>query len=396
MRILMLDNEFPPLGGGMGTVNQALLECYARKSDLEIDLITSALGGRQQVEQFSKHIRIIKVPVWNRNIHHSTVRELLLYSAQALRKSLEYHRARPYDFCFAWSTVPAGAVALALQRWTALPYAVWVSGPDIPGFEQRYNRLYPVLSPVIRRVWRKATYVVAKCAGEMKMIRTIDKDVNLRFIPNGVDLTAFRPAPVVSNDGPLHVICVARLIERKGQDQLIEAVKHLSDEGFDVILSLVGTGDAQAQYEDQARRMGIRDRVRFAGYVPREQINAYYNQAHVFVLPSFNEGMSLAALEAMAAGLPLVLTRTGGTEELVEEAVNGFTFDWENIDQLTSYLRTFAKDRALARRMGAISRARAASFGWDEIAARFLDLFNKITVGSANSEPHLSSKEIIS
>ncbi|MGH7796366.1 MAG: glycosyltransferase, partial [Candidatus Binatia bacterium] len=325
--MLMLDNEFPPLGGGMGTANQALLECYARNSDLEIDLITSALGGRQQVEQFSKRIRIIKVPVWNRNIHHSTVRELLFYAAQALRTSLQYHRVRPYDFCFAWSTVPAGAVALALQRCTALPYAVWVSGPDIPGFEQRYNRLYPVLSPVIRRVWRKATYVVAKCAGEMEMIRSIENAVNLRFIPNGVDLMVFRPGSVIPDGGPLHVICVARLIERKGQDQLIEAVKRLSDEGFDVILSLVGTGDAQAQYEDQARRMGIRDRVRFAGYVPREQINAYYNQAHVFVLPSFNEGMSLAALEAMAAGLPLVLTRTGGTEELVEEAVNGFTFD---------------------------------------------------------------------
>src|SRR5690606_1872320 len=114
MRILMLDNEFPPLGGGMGTVNQALLQCYSCTPELQIDLITSALGGKREVEQFAEHIRIIKVPVWNRNIHHCTFRELLLFAAQALGVSLKYHRARPYDLCLAWSTVPAGAVALAL------------------------------------------------------------------------------------------------------------------------------------------------------------------------------------------------------------------------------------------------------------------------------------------
>jgi len=396
MRILMLDNEFPPLGGGMGTVNQALLQCYTRTSDLEIDLITSALRGSREVEQFAERIRIIKLPVWNKNIHHSTWRELSLYTVQALRASLNFHRARPYDFCFAWSTVPAGAVALALHRFTALPYAVWVSGPDIPGFERRYRFIYPLLSPIIRQVWRKATDVVAKCAGEIEMIRSIESGVKPKFIPNGVDLEFFQPAPVSPDNGPLHVICVARLIERKGQDQLIEAVKRLTDEGYDLILSLVGTGDLHQEYKDLALRLGVQDRIRFAGYVPREIINTYYNSAHVFALPSYNEGMSLAALEAMAAGLPLVVTRTGGTEELVEEGVNGFAFDWADSDQLTNCLRLFAKDRALAWRMGVSSRTRAAFFGWDLIADRFLEIFNQIPVGSSIQAPRLSSKQIAS
>jgi glycosyltransferase involved in cell wall biosynthesis len=385
MRILMLDNEFPPLGGGMGTVNHALLQCYTRRPDLEIDLITSALGGTREIEQFSDRIRIIKVPVWNKNIHHCTSRELLMYAAQAFVLSLDYHRTRPYEFCFAWSTVPAGAVALAMQKLTSVPYGIWVSGPDIPGFEQRYHLLYPFLSPLIRRVWRKATHVVAKCAGEMRMILAICKDVNVRFIPNGVDLTTFKPDPLSSGDSPLNIVCVARLIERKGQDQLIEAVKRLTDEGLDVMLSLVGTGDAQTRYEDHARRIGIQDRVRFVGYVSREQISACYNQAHVFALPSFNEGMSLAALEAMAAGLPIVVTRTGGTEELVEEGINGFSFDWGDNDQLTNHLRSFAKNRALVGRMGAIARSRAENFGWEKIAADFLDLFNQIASRSIKS-----------
>src|SRR5215468_10197276 len=379
MRVLMLDNEFPPLGGGMGTVNHALLERYARTPELEIDLITSALGRRQEVEHFAERIRIIKVPVWNRNIHHSTCRELILYSAQALPQSLKRHRVRPYDFCLAWSTVPAGAVALALHRLVTLPYIVWVSGPDIPGFERRYRVVYPFLSPIIRRVWQKAKYVVAKCAGEIEMIHALDSGVNVRFIPNGVDLAVFQPGAGIPDDGPLHVVCVARLIERKGQGHLIEAIKRLTDSGVDVVLSLIGTGDLQRNYEDQARKLDIQDRVRFVGYVPREEINAYYNSAGVFALPSYNEGMSLAALEAMAAGLPLVVTRTGGTAELVEEGVNGYSFNWADIDTLTNYLHMFAKDRALARRMGAASHARARSYSWDVIAARFLALFHEVS-----------------
>ena len=386
MRILMLDNEFPPLGGGMGTVNRALLERYASNRELEIDLITSALGAKWESEQFADRITIIKVPVWNRNIHHSTCRELLMYAVQALSQSIKRHRARPYDFCLAWSTVPAGGVAFALLRLAALPYAVWVSGPDIPGFERRYRVLYPFLSPIIRRVWQKANYVVAKCAGEIEMIHVLDSSVNVRFIPNGVDLAVFQPGPAMPDDGPLHVVCVARLIERKGQGHLIEAIKRLTDSGIKVVLSLIGTGDSQRNYEDQARRLGIGDRVRFVGYVPREEINAYYNSAHVFALPSYNEGMSLAVLEAMAAGLPLVVTRTGGTAELVEDGVNGYSFNWGDINTLTKYLRMFAKDRALVRRMGAASRDRARTYSWNVIAAQFLALFheeslNRSTVG---------------
>src|SRR5437879_3502588 len=99
----MLDNEFPPLGGGMGTANEAILQRYVHLPDLEIDLITSALGGRFEAEQFAERIRIFKVPVWNRNIHHSTNRELVTYAVRALPLALKHHRTRPYDLCLAWS-----------------------------------------------------------------------------------------------------------------------------------------------------------------------------------------------------------------------------------------------------------------------------------------------------
>lgn len=381
MRILMLDNEFPPLGGGMGTVNQAIFQVYAGRTELEIDLITAALGTRFETERLASNIRLYKVPVLNQNLHHSSNRELLMYAAQALPLARNMQRSRPYDICLAWSVLPAGAVALALQRITRLPYVVWVSGPDIPGFEQRYASIYPLLTPTIRATWREAATVIAKCEQEVTMIQRVDAAITPIIIPNGVDLERFQPGPPIPDTGALRVICVARLIERKGQHHLIEALRRLTAEGLDLQLELVGTGDAEGDLRRQVADAKLEARVNFVGYVPREQIGASFQAAHVFALPSFNEGLALAALEALASGMPLLLSQTGGTSDLIAEGVNGLSFAWADVDALTTHLRRLASDRKLARRMAGASRGRAERFAWPHIAAQFEQaLRNPITV----------------
>jgi len=379
MRVLMLNNEFPPLGGGTGTVNQAMLEHFARIPELEIDLVTSALGKSSEEMFFSNKIKLYKVPVRNRNVHHSSNRELIEYSIRGFLLALNLHQKNSYDLCFAWSAVPAGAIALALQRIVGLRYILRVCGPDIPGFEPRYQTIHFLISPLIRQILRNAGRLIAKSEREIEMIHAIEPQVSCWLIPNGVDVKRFKPVQPVPDDGPLKLLCVGRLIERKGQHHLIEAVKRLTDEGIDVRLGLVGTGDAGSDNEAQVARLGLADRVSFLGYVPREKIALHYAAAHVFVLPSYNEGMSVALLEAMASGLAVLVTSTGGTPELVETEVNGLIFDWADVDRLTLHLRRLAHDRPLVRRMGEASQARASQFNWDFPATQYVELFREIS-----------------
>jgi phosphatidyl-myo-inositol dimannoside synthase len=154
----------------------------------------------------------------------------------------------------------------------------------------------------------------------------------------------------------------------------------------------VGIGDARLANETQVNKLGLRGRVRFFGYVPREEIACHYAAAHVFVLPSYNEGMSVALLEAMASGLPVIVTPTGGTVELVDPGVNGFIFDWADVNSLTGYLRRLALDRSIIRRMGAASQLRVASFTWSAAAERYLEMFKQIGRYSSNSVPHLKAE----
>jgi glycosyltransferase involved in cell wall biosynthesis len=382
VRVLMLNNEFPPLGGGTGTVNRELLRRLAPVPGLEVDLVTAALGRRPEVEPFAPKITLHKVPVNNRNLHHSSNRELLTYAARALPAALRLHRRRPYDLVLAWSAVPAGVVALALRRLAGLPYILRVCGPDIPGFERRYGPLYPLLTPPIAAAWAGASRLVAKCADEAAMMRAVRPGLRIELVPNGVDLAAFAPAPI-ADGGPLRIISVARLIERKGQQHLIAAVRRLRDAGHAVELELVGTGDAEGELRALAARLGVADDVRFAGYVPREQIAARYAAAHLFALASFNEGMSVATLESMAAGLPAVVTRTGGARELVAEGVSGRIVAWADVDALCAAIAPFAADRGLARRVGAAARERARGFDWDAAAERYLALFDAVAAPAA-------------
>ena len=378
MRLLMLNNEFPPLGGGTGTVNRAMLEYFARVPGLEIDLVTSASEKSPEEESFSERIKLYKVPVRNKNIHHASNRELIEYSIRALWLALKLHRKQSYDFCFAWSAVPAGAIALVLLKVRGLRYLVRVCGPDIPGFERRYQTIHILIAPLIRQIWRAADRVIAKSQREIEMIKTVDSHVDCLLIANGVDADRFKPVHRMLDDGPLNLLCVGRLIERKGQHYLIEAMKRLTDEGFDLRLNLIGMGDARSAIEAQVVRSGLQNRVRFHGYVPRETIAEHYAAAHVFVLPSYNEGMSVALLEAMASRLAVVATPNAGTPELIDPEVNGLVFDWGDVDRLAAHLRRLAQDRTLVRRMGEASRRRAEEFSWDRSAFRYVELLKHL------------------
>jgi phosphatidylinositol alpha-1,6-mannosyltransferase len=381
MRLLMLNNEFPPLGGGTGTVNRAMLEHFARVPGLEIDLITSALGKDFEEEPFSDRIKLYKVPVRNRNIHHASNRELAEYAARGFRFALKLYRKQSYDLCFAWSAVPAGAIALALRKIVGLRYILRVCGPDIPGFERRYRTIHILIAPLIRQVWRAADRVIAKSQREIEMINAVDPRVDCLLIANGVDADRFKPAHLMPDGDPLKLLCVGRLIERKGQHHLIDAVKRLTDEGLDLSLDLIGTGDARSANEAQAARLGLGDRVRFLGYVPREEISQHYTAAHVFVLPSYNEGMSVALLEAMASGLPVIVTPTGGTAELVTSGINGFIVNWGDVNALAYRVQNLAHDRWLARRMGQESRKRAERCSWASIANCYLEVLQNVSMG---------------
>jgi glycosyltransferase involved in cell wall biosynthesis len=203
------------------------------------------------------------------------------------------------------------------------------------------------------------------------MVEAAYARARISIIPNAVDTERFLPVERKhSQEEGVRILCVARLIERKGQHLLLDATRRLTDrgcQGFRVVLA--GEGDAMAALKAQAQHLRIGHMVDFLGYVPRDLVPQVYADADLFVLPSFNEGMSVATLEAMAAGLPLVTTRGSGLEELVKD--NGLTFDWGEVDALTDALEQLLRNRAMRQEMGKRSRELSKRFSWHAVGEQY-------------------------
>ncbi|GIL15862.1 MAG: 1,2-diacylglycerol 3-glucosyltransferase [Chloroflexota bacterium] len=382
MRILMLDNEFPPLGGGTGVVNLYLLKELSRYSDIWIDLVTSSRTRRNyEKEIFAERITIYKVPVDNRNIHHSSNRELIRYAWRGLRQSYALAKHNCYDQSFAFAGVPAGAISYALKLSAGLPYLLSLQGPDVPGFEARYNYLYPLLKPFLRRIWSEAGIVTAISKEHQRLAHETLPELEIPIIYNGVDTDAFRPAMRSSQPAEINILCVGRLIERKGQHHLLRAFAELRVHFPKCCLTLIGTGDAEVSLKRLAEELNIIEAINFAGFLPHSQMPAIYQRADIFVLPSQSEGMSIALLEALASGLPVIVTDTGGTDELILEGINGFIVKWGDVNALKDALTRLIQDMQRRTVMGEASRRMVLKYSWAEIAKRYVEAMQSMLVG---------------
>lgn len=198
---------------------------------------------------------------------------------------------------------------------------------------------------------------------------------------NGIDLDAFRAARSDrTGGGPLRVVSVGRFAPVKGQDILIEAVDIARRRGVGVTLTLAGTR-ADPAFHDRLMAMvaerGLDSSVYFV--LDRTDIPVVLTDGDAFVLPSREEGFGLALVEAMAAGLPVIASRTGGAAELVSDGINGFSFTPGDAAQLADRLALLAADPALRARLASAGAETAARYDIRTTLARHMDAYRGLT-----------------
>jgi glycosyltransferase involved in cell wall biosynthesis len=266
------------------------------------------------------------------------------------------------------------------------PYVVSLRGSDVPGYDPALAWLHKPMLPVTRRIWHGAYRVVANSQALRALARISAPRLPIDVISNGATETTAIPAARQPGSG-LCILSVSRLIPRKGLDTLIAALA--SSQRPDLSLDMVGDGPIRASLQQLAVSFGVADRVRFHGFLEQPSLARLYAQADIFVLPSVAESCSMALLEAMAAGLPLIVTKVGGTIELVEHGYNGLMVGARNVDDLCAALQTLARDPAQRERFAAANRRLVRErFSWHSIARQYESIFEqslkpRATKGSA-------------
>jgi len=389
MKILFLNYEYPPLGGGAANATRYLLREFNKYPELEVDLITANVLEKKEKESFGDNITIIRLPVGKdgKNLHFQKLGELMRYYFSAAKEIRRLRRLKKYDICFSFFTLPCGLLAYQFRK--KIPYIVSLRGSDVPGYNPRFNLIYRIFKPLIKKIWIEAELVLANSRELARLAKKTLPELDLKIIYNGVDLKEFYPAQPSLNlslgkgekmevGGQIKILTVSRLTKRKGIDYLLGAIKKLrSDQKKKVKLTIVGEGEEKENLVSLTKKLGLKDIVKFLGLVPHQNLPEIYRRHDIFVLSSLAEGMSNTLLEALASGLPVIASRVGGVKELVSDDRNGFIVPPKNAAAIKRSLIKFIENKGLIEEMGQRSRKKSKNFSWQKIAKEYIKLLKE-------------------
>src|SRR5688572_20305894 len=375
MRVLLLNYEFPPLGGCAGVATQALARGLAARG-VTVDVVTA--GERDECRSevlWDGHgeeglLTVYRVKCTRTGVHEAGMRGALSYLRRALPLVRARMRDERYDIVHVFFSLPTGAL-LPLLSLGDTPVIVSLRGSDVPGYDRHQRdvqRIHKVLRPLTRWIWRRAARVVAVCESLGRLAVRTDPGLRYSVIPNGVDMSRFRPSSRgrSRHGGKGRCSAVDRLVERKGLSDLIEALAILERGRFE--LEILGSGPDERRLKDLAARLGVSRKVIFAGSVCRSEIPGRYRDADIFTLASREEAFGNVFAEAMASGLPIVGSTVGGIPELVEHGKNGYLVPPREPAAIAAAIRLLADSPDLRSEIGRRNRARAeANLSWARV-----------------------------
>ncbi len=373
MNILIISHEYPPIGGGGANACLNLAKNYAALGH-KVTILTARFR-QQPLEEEYDNIHIIRTWALRKKEDKSTFLEMFSYLCSAWFKVGKLVRKNKFDVCQIFFGIPSGPIGVYLKKRFGLPYIIRFGGGDIPGAQKRFSLVYKMLSPAIRSIWKNADALVANSGVLKQKALQYENKYPIEIIPNGVDTDFFtREESCKKLDEEIRLLFVSRLIQGKGLQYVIPEMKRVNTTcGQRISLTIVGDGPYRGELEKITSDSDVRDYVSFVGKKNKEELYQYYSSADLFILPSESEGMPNVVLEAMAMGLPILMTPCGGSRELI--AGNGRV---EPIERFVDAMIEMCKDETERIRMGKQSELLARTkFSWREKAEAYIAIFER-------------------
>ncbi|MBN2569013.1 MAG: glycosyltransferase family 4 protein [Deltaproteobacteria bacterium] len=374
LHLLMLNFEFPPIGGGGGNAHYSILKEYANNDHLKIDVLTSAPRPGFFEEAFSENITLYKVGVHKKSLYYWRKIEVIEWLVKA---GFHYRRMichTDYDLVHAFFGFPTGW--LCFKTSGQVPYVISLRGSDVPGQNRRLAADYKLLSPLFKAIWSKASALIASSEGLRSRALRFLPSVAIDVIPNGVDVECFYPPKNIRRSDVLRLITVGRLSVTKRLEMLIHAVDLLIQQDYRIRFFIVGGGAEEKSLRRVITEYNLTAHVTLMGWVDPEKVPSLYRDSDLYVSATMQEGMSNAVLEAMASGLPLITTRCEGVEELI--GANGVVVEPDGAEPIAMAMKELADDPERCERMSLESRKKAEQFTWKHVADAYLLCYRNI------------------
>lgn len=374
-KILFVTNDFGPRSGGIESFVMGLVERLPRDS---VTVFTSSQGNTSDYD--SK---------WRQDYGVEVMRDrskMLLPTprvGRALKKVV--HQGNFSVACFG-AAAPLGLLAPTLRR-AGIPRIISLTH----GHEVWWAKVFP-FSWAIHRIGEgldALTYLGDFTRRSISpALSPKARDAMVRIAP-GIDISHFSPDPepnVLREELGLKeksvIVCVGRLVPRKGQDRLIQALPLVRRTIPNAHLLFVGEGSYRKKLEELVRENDVKDHVTFVGRVPYTRLPSYFRCGDIFAMPSRSrigglevEGLGIVYLEASGCGLPVIAGNSGGAPDAVVDGVTGIVVDGTNVHEIASAIVRVLSDPAKKKAMGSVGREWVASgWSWEMWSSKFVQL----------------------
>lgn len=341
MNILMLNYEFPPLGGGASPVSYEIAKGLV-KSGHKVDIVTMGFKGLPKFEIIDG-INVYRVKCLRGKKEICTTPEMLTYVLSAKHFLKKHLKNNKYDINYTHFIIPTGIVSLWVKKKFGLDYIITSHGSDVIGYNPRFNKIYPIIALLWKKIVKNAKLITTPSLFLQKEIKKIIPGYNnFKVIPNGIDPNRIKPM----KKEKMILLC-SRLFVNKGIQDFLDAIKELDLKDWKV--NIVGDGPYKKELIKKAKENNVLDKVNFVGWLNNnsKEYKEYFGKASIFVCPSYFENMSITLLEALSASCAIIATDVGGNKEVIGNA--GTLIKRKNPKEIKTTLKKLIETRNLIK-----------------------------------------------
>lgn len=340
MKILILNYEFPPLGGGAGKVAQ--LQAQILSKHHQVCVLTSHFGSLP-THQTDDTFEIFRVKSKRKHLHKSNVFEMLSWMRKASQFCDEYLPKHHYHLVIAHFTLPGGELAFRLFKKFKIPYWIISHGHDIPWFFPKQMWHYHLATYFrIRQICKNAqkTIVLSENLKQnaQKILGKYGEN-KIEFLPNAIDEEEF-PLIINRKNDSLKILFIGRLVEQKNPLLMIEALHEVFKNEIPFVCHIIGNGPLFNKIQNKINKYKLQKHVVLRGWLDKDEIIEATKDFNLFILPSRIEAMSIAILEALFAGMFVITTKEADTNSLITEEMGSY-FENNNPEHLAAKIMEF-------------------------------------------------------
>jgi L-malate glycosyltransferase len=373
MRILVLNHEFPPIGGGGGRAAEDICRGLARRGH-DVTVLTTYIKGLPYKEKKDGY-QIVRISSLRIQPYRASLIAMAAYVLAGLWPGYRAIRLLQPDVIHVHFAVPAGVLAWALSKLTGIPYVLTAHLGDVPGgVTEKTGEWFRWVYPFTRLIWQNASHIAA-VSEFTRSLALENYSVEIQVIPNGVDIAALKPERICVNDPPC-IIFAGRFMPQKNPLQVAQTLSEMRELPWQCVM--IGDGPLLEEVKRTVSENGLQDRFQFTGWLGGTGVLDLFEKSDILFMPSLSEGLPVVGVEALAKGLAIIASQVGGFIDIVANRENGFLIQPENVAGFSMALRELLSDEDLLRSFRYASLEKAKRFDINHIVESYEQIFHNV------------------